>query len=575
MAKSIGSLFASIGLDSSEFQRGIRNVESQVKGLGDRLATVGSFVGIGIGITTLAGTLQASVNAAMEAERTMAALQATLESTGKSAVLSSEGIAQMSKRLADQSTFFDMDIIKMESLLLTFDNMSSDVIPRASQAVLDLSVKLGKDLQAAALLVGKAMANPTKGITAMMKAGVTFTQEQQKMVKVFMATNDIAKAQDLILTALEKHFGGSAQADLNTYAGQIKQAKNELLDFGIKLGDSLIIIADWVLKLGKLLFYLTQIITETNEIDTDKLDKPVKAWKNLNNKPVFTGMGRNGTVGIGEPLIIPVKLKPEPRDPMAAADEWAIENLKEREKELAEQEKKEASAKLEATRRQKAADDMAWKTAEDQIKDMIKKQKEFDAGRIVLTFDTKTLKQAQDDLNSAWDNELPALEKIQKDEHQRLKDLAKNTKIMSDEIGFMLQNWKDNITEAFTQAFSRIKGAWNNLLKQIAQDILKFELNKILWNGQGGSGGLLGGLFQSIGISMSKAPTIPAIPSYSTGKLSAPGQYGMPSGIVINQNLSFGEGVNGAARQAVLSMLPIIKAESIAAVSDAQKRGRI
>ena len=44
--------------------------------------------------------------------------------------------------------------------------------------------------------------------------------------------------------------------------------------------------------------------------------------------------------------------------------------------------------------------------------------------------------------------------------------------------------------------------------------------------------------------------------------------------VSITQNISFGEGVNAAAKQAVLSMMPQIQALSVAAVVDAQKRGR-
>lgn len=96
--------------------------------------------------------------------------------------------------------------------LLTFGNVAGTVFDRAQVAALDLATRMGGDLQAATLTIGKALNDPVKGLTALGRAGIQFTAQQKEQIKQMVAVGDAAGAQSIMLAELEKQFGGAAKA---------------------------------------------------------------------------------------------------------------------------------------------------------------------------------------------------------------------------------------------------------------------------------------------------------------------------------------------------------------------------
>jgi len=54
--------------------------------------------------------------------------------------------------------------------------------------------------------------NPVKGVTALAKAGTTFTDQQKEQIRIMVESNDLLGAQELILTEVESQYGGAAEA---------------------------------------------------------------------------------------------------------------------------------------------------------------------------------------------------------------------------------------------------------------------------------------------------------------------------------------------------------------------------
>jgi hypothetical protein len=109
---------------------------------------------------------------------------------------------------------------------LTFTKIGKDVFPDATKAMLNMSEALGTDVKSSALQLGKALNDPIRGMTALTRAGVSFTQEQKDMVKQLQNSGDMVGAQKLILKELEVQFGGSAAAARNTFGGALKSLEN-------------------------------------------------------------------------------------------------------------------------------------------------------------------------------------------------------------------------------------------------------------------------------------------------------------------------------------------------------------
>ena len=143
----------------------------------------------------------------------------------------------MASKLQEVSTYGDEDILKsITANLLTFGNVVGPVFERAQQAALDLSARLGQDLQSSTIQLGKALNDPIKGITALQRVGVAFSSAQKEQIKGFVAANQVMKAQGIILDELGKEFGGQAEAIANTTQGKLKQAANAFGDAMEKIG---------------------------------------------------------------------------------------------------------------------------------------------------------------------------------------------------------------------------------------------------------------------------------------------------------------------------------------------------
>jgi hypothetical protein len=64
----------------------------------------------------------------------------------------------------------------------------------------------------AALQLGKALEDPIKNIDALKRAGIQFTDEEKAKIAALVESNELFEAQSIILDAVEKKFGGVAEA---------------------------------------------------------------------------------------------------------------------------------------------------------------------------------------------------------------------------------------------------------------------------------------------------------------------------------------------------------------------------
>mgnify|MGYP001032264156 CR=1 FL=1 len=198
----------------------IKSSLSSIKG-----AVAGALTGLG-----LASAIRAIARNTIESENAIRQLEARIKSTGAAAGVSSDELQGFASELQRITTFGDDAILAMQGVLLTFTNIRGDVFKDATRAILDLSTAMGQDLQSSAVQLGKALNDPIKGITALSKIGVAFTEEQKKLIRAFVEVGDIASAQRVILRELNVEFGGAAAAASNTFGGALTQLHNAFGD---------------------------------------------------------------------------------------------------------------------------------------------------------------------------------------------------------------------------------------------------------------------------------------------------------------------------------------------------------
>jgi hypothetical protein len=196
-------------------------VEKKGQTLSDR------FNMVGVAATAMGGAivggLTMAVASAAESEQAMAQLDAVLKSTGGAAGMTRDELTNLAESLQKVTTYDDEAIIGAESLMLTFTKIGKEVFPQAIATVLDMSTALGQDLQSSTVQLGKALNDPIKGITALSRVGVSFTETQKETIKTMVETGNVLGAQKIILEELSVEFGGSATAAANTLNGALDQ----------------------------------------------------------------------------------------------------------------------------------------------------------------------------------------------------------------------------------------------------------------------------------------------------------------------------------------------------------------
>lgn len=197
----------------------------------------------GVATGVLVGLAGAGLGAALAAEE-VASANAVVAN-----VLGNMGMDKATDRVLEyadaleKSLGIDEKVIKAtQGKLGTFSELASSAdvaggaFDRATLAALDMAAAGFGTAEGNAVQLGKALQDPIKGISALQKSGVTFTEEQKNMIEAMMEAGDAAGAQDLILSELEKQVGGTAAANADG-SEKIKLAFGEVAE---KLGETLL-----------------------------------------------------------------------------------------------------------------------------------------------------------------------------------------------------------------------------------------------------------------------------------------------------------------------------------------------
>jgi hypothetical protein len=210
----------------SEFNnKGIKRAQQEFK----QLETVGQKAQFAIRKAAIPaalaiGALAAGAKSALAAGEEVNSANKRIEQINKTMGLFGKETANVNKRLIKLAEsqgvltgVSNIQIKAQQAQLLTFKNLAKTAnvvggtFDRASKAVLDMqAANVGGGN--AAIALGKALENPIKGITALAKSGVTFTDQEKEKIKTLVESNRLLDAQDIILKAIETQVGGTAEA---------------------------------------------------------------------------------------------------------------------------------------------------------------------------------------------------------------------------------------------------------------------------------------------------------------------------------------------------------------------------
>lgn len=178
---------------------------------------IGPALALGAATATI-GFLKDSVGEAREAQKVGALTNNVIKTTGGIANISAKQVEKLSTAISNKTGIDDEAVQSGANLLLTFKNVRNEagkganIFDRATEAAADLSASGFGDLKGASKQLGKALNDPVKGISALGRAGVTFTEGQKKQIKTMVKAGDTLGAQKIILKEVESQVGGAAEA---------------------------------------------------------------------------------------------------------------------------------------------------------------------------------------------------------------------------------------------------------------------------------------------------------------------------------------------------------------------------
>ena len=226
----LGRIFVKLGLDNSEFKKGIEQSKQETSKFKNFLSKVGTAVVAAFSVRAIVNFGKSIVKAYNEASVVAAKLESQLTATGNAVGMTAKELQNYASELQKVTTFGDEETIEAMTRLLSFTSIQGDVFKKAIASAQDLATIMGTDLNSAVLQLGKALEDPNMGLTLLRRTGVIFTKEQTENIRKLVDEGKKYEAQMLILAEVQKKFGGAAKAAADTAAGSWKQLKNAFGD---------------------------------------------------------------------------------------------------------------------------------------------------------------------------------------------------------------------------------------------------------------------------------------------------------------------------------------------------------
>lgn len=167
------------------------------------------------GVTKFVG---ASIAGARESAKVASLTENAIRATGGAAKVSAAQVGELSAAISRKTGIDDEQIQTGANLLLTFKNVrnevgaGNDMFNQATAAAQDLAAAGFGSADSAAKMLGKALNDPIKGMSALGEAGVTFTEAQKQQVAAMVEAGDVLGAQKIIMAEVQSQVGGAAEA---------------------------------------------------------------------------------------------------------------------------------------------------------------------------------------------------------------------------------------------------------------------------------------------------------------------------------------------------------------------------
>ncbi|MCK9628462.1 MAG: hypothetical protein M0R37_07710 [Bacteroidales bacterium] len=234
-----GDILVKVGADVDSFNRDLNRAESRSRGfhktiMAGAVAAGAALAGLGVAAKIGWGEFSDGAKAAAQTN-------AVLKSTGGIANVTAKHVNTLSENLMRMSGIDDEAVQAGENMLLTFKNIRNEagkgnnIFDQTTTALTDMAFAMNngatpsaEEMNKQAIRLGRALNDPVKGVTALTRVGVQFTEGQKSQIAALVKSGKTMEAQKLILKELNSEFGGSAKAAGQTLPGKLNILKESM-----------------------------------------------------------------------------------------------------------------------------------------------------------------------------------------------------------------------------------------------------------------------------------------------------------------------------------------------------------
>lgn len=273
---------ASVAIDMDKIEegakkggRGFRFLGGEITGVMKSLGSMRNMLLVYFfALRPIINLIKESIAAYTEQEDAMVRLTVAMGLQGTSAKVVGDNLLTLSKRFQETTRYSDETALKIMDTLVTIGNVMPSELGKVTTAVMDFATKTRRDPVDAALLFAKGALGITTGLR---RAGIAIDEATPK-----------SRVLAEMLRFVNKQMGGAAQADIETYAGKMKQLANSTDEIKESLGKLLI----ESLGLNDVMLFWKGVLDKTNKSisgEVSVIDLLEKKLNAVNKQIAVTG----------------------------------------------------------------------------------------------------------------------------------------------------------------------------------------------------------------------------------------------------------------------------------------------
>lgn len=248
---SASSALAKLGGNANKTGGKIQNMaKMSAKALGT-IAVAAATAGVALAFDALKAAEQGK-----QAQDRLAKVTDSMGLFGKQAEKVTGRLNDLADATARQTGVDDDNILATQTKLMTFKELAKTAgevggsFDRATMAAIDLAAAGFGSAETNAVQLGKALQDPVKGIAALGRSGVTFTEQEKSKIKTLVQSGKMLEAQDVVLKAIETQVGGTAAASA-TATEKMQVGFSQMQEaLGAKLLPAFEKLTGWVMEVG-------------------------------------------------------------------------------------------------------------------------------------------------------------------------------------------------------------------------------------------------------------------------------------------------------------------------------------